>query len=91
MPLAKAGGWCGTVEGRHWVFCIFLPAPPQYWAPIASSDFPEALVHLFTHSLIAKYLLHSIPGAAQGAARSGEHQHNPQLFAGQGEGHKDVE
>lgn len=43
-----------------------------------------------TQSLITEHLLHSIPGAVQGAAGSGEHCTPPQLFAGEGEGHKDL-
>lgn len=58
---------------------------------MASCHFSEALMHLVTHSLITECLLHLIPGAAQGAAGSGEHCRHPQLFASQGEGHEVVE
>lgn len=76
VPPAKAGAG-GTVEGRHWVFSIFLPAPRSIGGQLHPVTF---LKPWFTYSLTA-----SLP------ARSGEHWHSLQLFAGEGEGHKDVE
>lgn len=84
----------GTPEGRRWAFCIFLPAPPPSRGPLPTAD---CIVGLSwspgSRSLTAssphpshtpfRELLREEPGL-------GGHCHHPQLFAGQGEGYKDV-
>lgn len=29
----------GGPEVKHWVFCTFLPGPPQYWGPLPTANY----------------------------------------------------